>query len=84
MTARLAQFVQAHARAMVIIVFSFALAGLVFIPRLPIAIFPQTDFPRIVVLVDNGITPVDIQMLRVTRPIKERSASSPASPTCAR
>ncbi|MCX6635209.1 MAG: efflux RND transporter permease subunit, partial [Acidobacteria bacterium] len=71
MTARLAQFVQAHARAMVIIVFSFALAGLVFIPRLPIAIFPQTDFPRIVVLVDNGIVPVDIQMLRVTRPIEE-------------
>jgi len=70
-TASLARFVQAHARAMVIIVFSFALAGLVFIPRLPIAIFPQTDFPRIVVLVDNGIVPVDIQMLRVTRPIEE-------------
>ena len=71
MTARLAQFVEAHARAMVIIVLSFALAGLVFIPRLPIAIFPQTDFPRIVILVDNGIAPVDIQMLRVTRPIEE-------------
>ncbi len=71
MTGRLAQFVQAHARAMVIIVLSFALAGVAFIFRLPIAIFPQTDFPRIVVLVDNGITPVDIQMLRVTRPIEE-------------
>jgi multidrug efflux pump subunit AcrB len=70
-TNRLAQFVQAHARAMAIIVFSFALAGLAFIFRLPIAIFPQTDFPRIVILVDNGITPVDIQMLRVTRPIEE-------------
>lgn len=71
MTGRLAQFVQAHARAMVIIVLSFALAGVAFIFRLPIAIFPQTDFPRVVVLVDNGITPVDIQMLRVTRPIEE-------------
>mgnify|MGYP000035341017 CR=1 FL=1 len=71
MTGRLAQFVQAHARAMVIIVLSFALAGLAFTFRLPIAIFPQTDFPRIVILVDNGITPVDIQMLRVTRPIEE-------------
>jgi CzcA family heavy metal efflux pump len=56
---------------MVIIVLSFALAGVAFMFRLPIAIFPQTDFPRIVVLVDNGITPVDIQMLRVTRPIEE-------------
>jgi CzcA family heavy metal efflux pump len=70
-TVRLAQFVQAHARAMVIIVLSFALAGVAFMFRLPIAIFPQTDFPRIVILVDNGITPVDIQMLRVTRPIEE-------------
>ncbi|MFB3778374.1 MAG: efflux RND transporter permease subunit [Bryobacteraceae bacterium] len=71
MTGRLAEFVQAHARAMVVIVLSFALAGVAFIFRLPIAIFPQTDFPRIVILVDNGITPVDIQMLRVTRPIEE-------------
>ena len=71
MTAYLAQFVQAHARAMVVIVLSFALAGIAFMFRLPVAIFPQTDFPRIVILVDNGITPVDIQMLRVTRPIEE-------------
>jgi CzcA family heavy metal efflux pump len=68
---RLAPFVQAHARAMVVIVLAFALAGITFMFRLPIAIFPQTDFPRIVILVDNGITPVDIQMLRVTRPIEE-------------
>jgi CzcA family heavy metal efflux pump len=70
-TDRLAQFVQAHARAMVVIVLSFALAGIAFMFRLPVAIFPQTDFPRVVILVDNGITPVDIQMLRVTRPIEE-------------
>lgn len=71
MTERLARFVQSHARAMVVIVLSFALAGFAFMFRLPIAIFPQTDFPRIVILVDNGIAPVDIQMLRVTRPIEE-------------
>jgi CzcA family heavy metal efflux pump len=56
---------------MAVITLSFALAGLVFTFRLPIAIFPQTDFPRVVILVDNGITPVDVQLLRVTRPIEE-------------
>ncbi len=71
MNSRLSGFVQAHARAMVIIVLAFAMAGTAFLFRLPIAIFPQTDFPRIVILVDNGITPVDVQMLRVTRPIEE-------------
>ncbi len=71
MSPRLAQFVQGHARAMVVLVLTFALAGIAFIFKLPISIFPQTDFPRIIILVDNGITPVDIQMLQVTRPIEE-------------
>jgi CzcA family heavy metal efflux pump len=71
MTSRLAEFVEAHGRAMVLVVLSFALAGFLFIFNLPISIFPQTDFPRIVILADNGITPPDIQMLTVTRPIEE-------------
>ncbi|MBI1738486.1 MAG: efflux RND transporter permease subunit, partial [Acidobacteria bacterium] len=71
MTGRLGEFVEAHGRALVIVVLSFALAGIIFAFRLPIAIFPQTDFPRVVILVDNGIAPVDVQMLTVTRPIEE-------------
>src|SRR6266511_5721432 len=71
MTTPLADFVEAHGRALLLVILSFALAGSLFIFRLPIALFPQTDFPRIVVLVDNGIAPVDIQMLTVTRPIEE-------------
>lgn len=71
MTRGAADFVEAHGRALLLIVLSFALAGAVFIFKLPIAIFPQTDFPRIVILVDNGIAPVDVQMLTVTRPIEQ-------------
>ncbi|MBN9658329.1 MAG: efflux RND transporter permease subunit [Acidobacteria bacterium] len=71
MTKALAAFVEGHGRAILLVVLSFALAGLAFIFQLPVAIFPQTDFPRVVVLVDNGITPVDVQMLTVTRPIEE-------------
>jgi CzcA family heavy metal efflux pump len=71
MTSRVAEFVEVHGRAMVLVVLSFALAGFIFIFKLPISIFPQTDFPRIVILADNGITPPDIQMLTVTRPIEE-------------
>ena len=71
MNSKVAQFVEAHGRAMVLIVFAFALAGFLFIFKLPISIFPQTDFPRIVILVDNGITPPDVQLVTVTRPIEE-------------
>ena len=68
---RLAQFVDSHGRALVLVFLSFALAGLAFLFRIPIAIFPQTDFPRVIILVHNGIAPVDVQMLTVTRPVEE-------------
>src|SRR4051795_6365992 len=71
MTAALAKFVEAHGRALVLVAFSFAVAGLLFIPQIPIAIFPQTNFPRIAILIDNGIAPVNVEMLRVTKPIEE-------------
>ena len=71
MTDSLASFVRAHGRALVLVLLSFALAGAVLMFTIPVSIFPQTDFPRIVILVDNGITPVNMQMLTVTRPIEE-------------
>ena len=71
MTDALARFVEAHSRAVLVIVISLTLAGIAFTFSLPIAIFPQTDFPRVVILVDNGITPINIQMQTVTRPIEE-------------
>jgi CzcA family heavy metal efflux pump len=70
-TSRLGEFVEGHGRALILVVLSFALAGIIFIFQIPISIFPQTDFPRIVILVDNGIAPVDVQMLTVTRPIEQ-------------
>lgn len=71
MTGRIAEFVKAHGRALVLVFLSIAIAGAAMIPSIPVSIFPETNFPRIVILVDNGITPIDIQMLTVTRPIEE-------------
>ena len=71
MTTGVAGFVQAYGRGLVLVLLSFALAGFVVMFQIPISIFPQTDFPRIVVLVDNGISPVNVQMLTITRPLEE-------------
>lgn len=71
MTERLAEFVESHGRALILVALSLALAGFVLLFQIPIAIFPRTDFPRIVVRADNGIAPVDIQMVTVTRPLEE-------------
>ena len=35
------------------------------------SVFPRTDFPRVVILVDNGVMPGDEMMARITRPIEE-------------
>ena len=71
MSSAVARFVEAHGRALVLVVISLAVAGLVLMFQIPIAILPQTDFPRIIILADSGVQPVDVQMLTVTRPIEE-------------
>src|SRR5215813_13602507 len=38
---------------------------------IPVAVFPNTDFPRIVVGVDNGVAPINQMQVTVTRPIEE-------------
>jgi CzcA family heavy metal efflux pump len=39
--------------------------------HMPSAVFPQTDFPRVVVMVENGMMPADEMMATVTRPVEE-------------
>src|SRR5438552_15282504 len=68
---RLARLVSHQARAVLVIIGLLCAAGLYAAWRLPIAIFPQTDFPRIVIIVDNGDAPAPQTLASVTRPIEE-------------
>ena len=38
---------------------------------IPVAVFPSTDFPRIVVGADAGVVPIDQMMVTVTQPLEE-------------
>ena len=38
---------------------------------IPIAVFPTTNFPRVIINVDNGVMPIDQMMVTITRPIEE-------------
>ncbi len=76
-TESLARFVQDYGKGLGLVALAFALAGLVFTFRLPVSLFPQTDFPRVVILVDNGVAPVDVQMLTVTRRLEEAARRVP-------
>ena len=68
---RLARLVSNQSRSIIVIVALLCAAGLYAAWRLPIAVFPQTDFPRIVVIVDNGEAPAAQTLVSVTRPIEE-------------
>src|ERR1700733_14547013 len=44
---------------------------------IPVAVFPSTDFPRIVVAIDNGVAPINQMEVMVTRPVEEAMNSVP-------
>ena len=67
----LAQIVSNQSRAILVIVALLCAAGLYAAWQLPVAIFPQTDFPRIVIIADNGEAPAEQTLVSVTRPIEE-------------
>src|SRR6266542_7146094 len=68
---RLARVVSNQSHAILVVVALLCAAGLYAAWQLPIAVFPQTDFPRIIIIVDNGEAPASQTLASVTRPIEE-------------
>jgi len=68
----LVRFCRYHSRALFLIVSGLTLAGLVSIFQLPSNIYPELNFPRIIILVHSGDLSPDTMLLTVTRPIEEQ------------
>jgi multidrug efflux pump subunit AcrB len=66
-----------HARAIVIVAFALAMAGLASSFTLPVGLFPQVSFPRVVVDLDAGDRPADQTALLLTRPVEEAIRTVP-------
>ncbi len=67
----LGRFATRHALPIVFISVALCLAGIYAALTIPSSVFPQTNFPRVVILVDNGVMPADEMMAIITRPIEE-------------
>ncbi len=61
----------------VFIILALVAAGVYLAFTIPVSVFPSTDFPRIVVGIDNGVAPIDQMQVTVTRPIEEAVNSVP-------
>jgi CzcA family heavy metal efflux pump len=66
-----------HSRSIIFLIITLAALGVYLAFTLPISVFPETYFPRILVGVDNGVMPIDQMMVTVTRPIEEAVNSVP-------
>ena len=70
-----------QAKPIIFVILTLVAAGIYLAYTIPIAVFPSTDFPRIVVGVDNGVAPIDQMLVTVTRPIEEAVNNVPGLET---
>ena len=60
-----------YRKAILFITVALAAFGGYLATSIPISVFPSTNFPRIVIGVDNGVMPIDQMQVIVTRPVEE-------------
>lgn len=72
-------YIVRHRKIILFLSLIFCLAGAYAAYRMPASVFPQTDFPRVVTLVDNGVMPADEMMATITRPIEEAMKETPGT-----
>ncbi|HEV8490744.1 MAG TPA: efflux RND transporter permease subunit, partial [Candidatus Angelobacter sp.] len=60
-----------NSRTVIFLIIVIALVGGYQAFNIPIAVFPSTDFPRIVIGIDNGVMPIDQMMVTITRPVEQ-------------
>jgi CzcA family heavy metal efflux pump len=73
------RFATGNATAIIFMTVALCLGGIYAALQMPSSVFPQTNFPRCVILVDNGVMPADEMMATITRPIEEAMKDIPGA-----
>src|SRR5215467_10984725 len=60
-----------NAKSLIFLIVVIALVGGYLAFTIPVAVFPSTDFPRIVIGIENGVMPIDQMMVTITRPVEQ-------------
>ena len=74
-------FASRHSLSIEFVCVALCLAGAYSSLNIPSSVFPQTNFPRVVILVDNGVMPANEMMAAITRPIEEAMKEIPGVTT---
>jgi CzcA family heavy metal efflux pump len=75
------QFAVRHASSVIFLTVAICVAGVYCAMHTPSSVFPQTNFPRVVILVDNGVMPSDEMVASITRPVEEAMKDIPGCQT---
>ncbi len=74
---KIASWAQRHARSILFLVIVLAVGGVFGAFRLPVALFPHVNFPRVEVSLDAGDRPAERMATEVTYPLEEALRSIP-------
>jgi len=70
-----------HSTSIIFLICLVAVVGIYEALTLPVAVFPTTNFPRIVISVDNGVMPIQQMEVSITRQIEAAIRSVPGLAT---
>ncbi len=66
-----------YSKPVIFLILTLALLGAYLAFTIPVSVFPETNFPRVLIAVDNGVMPIDQMMVTITRPLEETVNSVP-------
>ena len=64
-------------KPLIFLIIALAIMGAYLAFTIPVAVFPEVDFPRIIIGIDNGVMPIDQMMVTITRPVEDAVNSVP-------
>lgn len=59
-----------YSKPLIGIILALVVLGVFLAFRIPTAVFPTTNFPRIIVALDNGVMPIGQMLVSITRPVE--------------
>ncbi len=71
------EFFSRHSKAFLFTIAVLVVSGIAAMLTMPVSLFPDVTFPRIVILADNGEQPAERMMTEVTKPLEEVASSIP-------
>src|SRR2546429_6944311 len=59
-----------HSKSILLLILMLTSVGIYLALSIPVAVFPTTNFPRVIIGVDNGVTPIEQMEIAITRPLE--------------